>query len=200
MAKRDNHYEAAFEGYLQAQRIPYVAVDEARRSALGDASLKNLDFLVSPPQSERTWLVDVKGRRFPAGRQKQYWKNWSTQDDLRSMASWEQLFGSGFGALFVFAYHLTADVAPVSAEQVFPFRGRLYAFVGIRLDLYASWARPISVRWQTMAMPTARFRELAQPWQEFLKAKPKPAPRYENCETPAFSLEIDDEPHLSSEF
>jgi glutamyl-tRNA synthetase len=35
-----------------------------------------------------SWLVDVKGRRFPSGdEQKQYWKNWSTRDDLRSLAA-----------------------------------------------------------------------------------------------------------------
>ena len=36
MANRDNHYEAAFEEYLRARRIPYVAVDEARRSVMAD--------------------------------------------------------------------------------------------------------------------------------------------------------------------
>ena len=30
---RDNHYEAAFEAYLRARRLPYIAVDEARRSS-----------------------------------------------------------------------------------------------------------------------------------------------------------------------
>jgi len=76
MANRDNHYEAAFEEYLRAKRLPYVAVDEARRSILADGrSIKSLDFIVSSP-SETTWLVDVKGRRFPSGDgQKQYWKN-----------------------------------------------------------------------------------------------------------------------------
>jgi len=195
MAKRDNHYEAAFEACLQSLRIPYVAVDETRRSALGDASLKNLDFLVSPPGGERTWLVDVKGRRFPAGRQKQYWKNWSTQDDLRSMASWEQLFGTSFGAIFLFAFHLTADVAPVAAEQVFPFRGRFYAFVGIRLDHYTSWARPISARWQTVAMPVSRFRELAQPWAEFVR----PKPRREICYPEPATASLEMEQRMSDE-
>ena len=32
MAKRDNHYEAAFEAYLRARQVPYVAVDETKRS------------------------------------------------------------------------------------------------------------------------------------------------------------------------
>src|ERR671930_571003 len=29
---RDNHYEAAFEAFLRARRLLYIAVDEARRS------------------------------------------------------------------------------------------------------------------------------------------------------------------------
>ena len=67
MANRNNHYEAAFEEFLRQRGVPYVAVDEARRSLLGgDASLKSLDYIVSAP-GELTWLVDVKGRKFPSG-------------------------------------------------------------------------------------------------------------------------------------
>lgn len=44
VANRDNHYEAAFEDYLRARGIPYVAVDEAKRSLLSSgASIKSLD-------------------------------------------------------------------------------------------------------------------------------------------------------------
>lgn len=72
MANRDNHYEAAFEEYLRGRGVPYVAVDEARRSLMSDgASIKSLDFIVTG--GPLTWLVDVKGRRFPSGdEQKQY--------------------------------------------------------------------------------------------------------------------------------
>src|SRR4051812_28411345 len=89
MANRDNHYEAAFEAYLRDRCLPYVAVDEAKRSRMGAGSLKSLDFIVSPA-GQGSWLVDVKGRRFPSGEQKQYWKNWSTRDDLFSLAQWER--------------------------------------------------------------------------------------------------------------
>ena len=45
MANRDNHYEAAFEEYLRSRGVPYVAVDEAKRSVLSNgASIKSLDF------------------------------------------------------------------------------------------------------------------------------------------------------------
>src|SRR5271157_2268632 len=110
MANRDNHYEAAFEGYLRGRGVPYVAVDEAKRSLLSSgASIKSLDFIVATPGAA-AWLVDVKGRRFPSGdEQKQYWKNWSTRDDLRSLAQWESLFGETFCGLFVFAYNILGD-------------------------------------------------------------------------------------------
>ena len=100
MANRDNHYEAAFEQFLRSRGVPYVAVDEAKRSLMSDgASIKSLDFIVSTP-SQITWLVDVKGRRFPSGdEQKQYWKNWSTHDDLESLTRWEAIFGAGFRGL-----------------------------------------------------------------------------------------------------
>ncbi len=163
MTKRDNHYEAAFEEYLRSRGIPYIAVDESRRSLLGEQSIKSLDFIVSPPTGSCSWLVDVKGRRFPSGKQKQYWKNWSTSDDVRSMAKWEQLFGPQFNSLLVFVYNIVGNVAPLPPKRLFEHRGGLYAFVAVRLDHYACWARPVSAKWDTVAMPVARFRDLAEP-------------------------------------
>lgn len=179
MTKRDNHYEVAFEAYLRQRTIPYVAVDETRRSltasgatgAAGDQpqSLKSLDFIVSPSSAAsgaRSWLVDVKGRRFPTGRSKQYWKNWSTADELRSLAHWERLFAGQFQALLVFAYNVVGDQAPLPAEQLFEFRGSLYGFLGIRLDHYAGWSKTLSPRWQTVTIPAKQFRALARPTDE----------------------------------
>jgi hypothetical protein len=113
--------------------------------------------------------VDVKGRRFPAGgEQKQYWKNWSTRDDLRAMAAWEGLFGAKFQSLFVFAYAIAGDVSPLPVEQLFEFRERLYAFVAVRLSDYACFARPISAAWQTVALTSRKFREVARSFAELL--------------------------------
>ena len=169
MANRDNHYEAAFEEFLRSRGIPYVAVDEAKRSLLSSgASIKSLDFIVSSP-GQATWLVDVKGRRFPAGDvQKQYWKNWSTRDDLRSLAQWEELFGANFRGLFVFAYDVLGDRAPLPAEELFAWRGSWYGFIAVPLSDYAAHARPISPRWDTWAMSAGDFRRLARPLAELL--------------------------------
>jgi hypothetical protein len=194
MANRDNHYEAAFEEFLRGRGVPYIAVDEAKRSVLSDgASLKSLDFLVSSgldvpvclpggenPCAKRrvTWLVDVKGRRFPSGDvHKQYWKNWSTRDDLRSLAQWEELFGEGFRGLFVFAYDVLGRRAPLAAEELFDYRGSLYGFVAVTLADYAGHARAISPRWDTWAMPADDFRRFARPLTELLGLPSPGAPR-----------------------
>lgn len=163
MANRDNHYEAAFEAFLRDRRLPYVAVDEARRSLLAcGESIKSLDFIVSSP-GPANWLVDVKGRRFPGGDdQKQYWKNWSPREDLESLGQWEELFGGGFLALLLFAYNIVGDRAPLPAGQLFEHRGALYAFVGVTLEDYATGCHPISPSWDTVAMPTAEFRRVAR--------------------------------------
>jgi hypothetical protein len=170
MTRRDNHYEAAFEAYLRSRRVPYVAVDETKRSQFAGGSIKSLDFIVSPACGG-SWLVDVKGRRFPSGEQKHYWKNWSTRDDLVSLARWERLFGDQFGGLFVFAYNVIGDQAPLPEDSLFEFRDALYGFVGIRLCEYAMHARPISQRWDTLAIPAEHFRQLAAPIDSFLKAQ-----------------------------
>jgi len=171
MVNRDNHYEAAFEAYLRGLEVPYVAVDELRRSLTADGeSIKNLDFIVASPGGV-SWLVDVKGRRFPSGDEgRHFWKNWSTGDDLASLARWEALFGQSFAGLFVFAYNVVGDRAPLPAERLFEFREALYGFVAIRLADYAAAARPISPAWDTLAVPTAEFRRLARPADELLLA------------------------------
>lgn len=163
MAKRDNHYELAFEEYLRIRKYPYVAVNEKRRSLVGGESLKSLDFIVSPVLGG-SWLVDVKGRHFPAGKTgKQYWKNWSARDDLRSLWRWERLFGDRFAGLFVFAYQVVGDRAPLPPEMLFEFRDALYGFIGVRVTDYARACRPLSAAWDTVTVPSAPFREVAAP-------------------------------------
>ncbi len=172
MARRHNHYEAAFEAWLREQRCPYLAIDESRRSLFGTGeSLKNLDFVVSPGRG-LNWLVDVKGRRFPSGNGGQYWKNWSTEDELQSLIRWEAHFGSSFQGLLVFAYLIVADRSPVPVDALFRWKDQIYAFVGIRLDHYLSGARQLSPRWNTVTLPTAHFRHLARPVSEVFAARP----------------------------
>ena len=168
MAKRDNHYEAAFEAYLQARQIAYVAVDEARRSRIAAGSLKNVDFLVSPADGV-TLLVDVKGRRFPSGvSHPQYWRNWSTWDDLRCLARWQEQLGPGSLALFGFIFHVVGDRSPLPPDDLFWFRGERYAMLAVRAADYVRFARPLSAKWETVAMPAPLFRQAAVPFDELV--------------------------------
>ena len=172
MADRNNHYEAAFEAYLRELRLPYVPSEENRRSLLADGTtIKNFDFIVTVPDSD-SWLVDVKGRRFPGGQKnRSYWKQWSIFDDLVGMQTWESLFGRNFQGLFVFAYQVIGNKSPVPPDKIFVFRKRLYAFIGIRFAEYASEVRLISPRWNTYSMPAKRFRQLARPFDEIVKSE-----------------------------
>ncbi|MGL4512928.1 MAG: HYExAFE family protein [Lacipirellulaceae bacterium] len=190
MAKRHNHYEAALEDYLRAERLPYVAVDERRRALDDDGSLKSVDFVVSgpviglatsdpspwslesdaPPAHATRWLIDVKGRRFPSGEaHPQYWRNWTTGDELDSLVRWSRRFGAGFDALLVFAYHLVGERSPVPAEQVHYFRDEPYAFVAVRLGDYRRVVRPLSPKWGTVSAPVAEFRRIARPLLEVVR-------------------------------
>lgn len=169
MAKRNNHYERAFEAWLRQHKLPYMAVDEQKRSLLGNASLKNLDFIVSPGLGFN-WLVDVKGRQFGAsqpGKAGGYWKNWTTREDVRGLFAWEALLGPGFGGLLAFIYQVAGNRSPVPETELFHFEGRRYAFTAISVAEYAREVRLISPKWDTVAMPGGRFQELATSLSRF---------------------------------
>jgi hypothetical protein len=166
MTRRYIHYEAAFEDYLRSRGIPYIAVDEHRKAIFAGDRIKSFDFLVYHPSGEK-WLVDVKGRKFPydIDGQKRYWENWITREDLAGLTHWEEAFGEGFSAVLVFAYHLQGPPHRPPTDYLHTFRDELYAFMCIPLAEYRRACRPRSASWDTISMPTARFRALAKPIQ-----------------------------------
>jgi hypothetical protein len=174
---RSNHYEAAFEAYLQAHRLCYVAIDETRRAPLGDARLKSLDFIVFGAEGARL-LVDVKGRRFPAGppaRPRRVWESWSTRDDVEGIGRWADLSGPGYRGLLVFAYHVLPSVdLPDDTPDVWAWRGRRYLLRAVAIDDYRGHMRTRSARWGTVSLPRAAFRALVRPLCHFTRATPAP--------------------------
>jgi len=171
---RANHYEAAFESYLQAGRHAYVAVDEARRSVLGDSPVKSLDFLVFGRAGAKL-CVDVKGRRFPAGPQakpRRVWECWASAEDVDGLERWSRLAGDGFRGLFVFAYLLGKDVElPDSTSGLHRFRGRRYLFRAIDADDYRECMRVRSPRWKTVSLPLRDYRALVRPFDDFVRVE-----------------------------
>jgi hypothetical protein len=164
MAKRCNHYDAAFERLLRLLRRPYVSVDETRRALLRDSSLKSMDFIVYSQQASNL-LIDVKGRRESAGSS---WKSWTTAEDVDSLVRWEEVFGGGFRALFVFAYELAQPGEADRHPLVWDLKGRRYAFYGVWARDYARAMKVCSPSWQTVCLPSREFRRLRQPLLDLL--------------------------------
>jgi hypothetical protein len=180
--KRSNQYEAAFEGYLQEHRLCYVAIDETRRAWLGETRVKNLDFIVHGESGARL-LVDVKGRRFPAGghdKPRRVWECWSTREDVDGLLRWERLFGGGFRGLFVFAYQILPGVSFLEdVHDLWEWHGRRYLLRGVLAADYQAAMRPRSPRWGTVSLPGPAFRELARPFEHFTQGVP--ATELEEC-------------------
>jgi hypothetical protein len=167
---RGNHYEAAFEAYLQGERLCYIAVHEGRRSFVGDARVKNLDFIVHG-QDGSGLLVDVKGRRFPSGpanKPRRVWECWSTQDDVDGLQRWAQVFGDGYCGLLVFVYLLGPEESPSEEMgETFTWRGRRLLMRAMTVDDYRRHLRVRSPRWGTVHLSSKDFRQLARPFRYF---------------------------------
>lgn len=180
MAQRRFHYDAAFEHFLRANAIPYVAVDEAKR-ALGQAQvmprpgdaaahaplkLKSFDFVVYSSAGSNL-LVDVKGRKH-SGRTGRSLHNWVTRDDVTHLQQWERYFGPGFEAAFAFLFWCDAQPPDALFHEVFTFADRWYTVLAIRLRDYAPHVRQRSAQWDTVSIPADVFTQHAVPLKQLL--------------------------------
>lgn len=179
MAQRRHHYESAFEGYLRSRRIPYIAVDEARKTLLprpipeltiesrraADApeALKSFDFVVYTETGNL--LVDVKGRhaaRPQRGRVPRL-ESWVTEDDVTSLARWEPLFGPDFRAAFAFLYCHDEQPPDGELDEIFEDHGRWYALRIVELRDYTRHMKQRSPRWRTLHLAPADFWRIGGP-------------------------------------
>lgn len=193
VAQRRHHYEKAFEDYLRTRRIPYVAVDEAKKALLPEGAvltpeaggeedpkaIKSFDFVLYGQGSNL--LVEVKGRRLaPAKRRKPRegtsslleaprrpsrgrLDSWVTLDDIASLKRWESLFGAEFAAALVFVYWCDAQPPDALFEEIFENRGRWYAIRAVLLADYAGAMKTRSPRWRTVHVPGAIFDQISHP-------------------------------------
>lgn len=171
---RGNHYEVAFEAYLQSRGLCYVAVDETRRALFEGEPLKSVDFLVFGPEGTRL-IVDIKGRRFPCGppqRPRRVWECWSFREDVAGLVRWAELAGDGYQGLLVFAYLLGPEVelAPQTPD-LFVWRNRRYLFRAVRAEDYRKQMKQRSPRWDTVCLPREAFRSLVRPLGDFTRSR-----------------------------
>ena len=114
----------------------------------------------------------MKGRKFPyvCDSGVHYWENWVTADDLVDLLRWEDVFGPGYTACFIFAYWLTI---PLETEIpfLFTFKERDYFFACISAQQYRRHARQRSDRWETLSLRRKDFKRLAYPLQQRNQAK-----------------------------
>ncbi len=138
MADRSVHYEAAFEAFLRDRKIPYVAVDEAKKALFANAKLKSFDFVVYSKTGPNL-LVDVKGRQAKKTSTRRQYESWTTQRDVEDLAQWQQVFGEGFKAVFAFLYWI--DTPLLTEAGMFEHRDRCYVLMGIDLTEYRDHMR-----------------------------------------------------------
>jgi hypothetical protein len=177
---RNNHYERAFEAYLQDQRLCYVAVDETRRALLGEGPVKSLDFIVCGLNEARL-VVDVKGRRFPGGppgKRRYFWECWAEREDIDGLQRWAAVLGPGYRGVLVFAYHLLAEVElPPDTPDLWTWQGRRYLLRAVPVEDYRDHMRTRSPRWDTVDLSRTAFRSLVRPVCDLTGA----VPEYDEC-------------------
>lgn len=166
MADRSVHYEAAFEAFLRNRKIPYVAVDEAKKALFANAKLKSFDFVVYS-KSGPNLLVDIKGRSARSDeKRRRHFESWTTQGDVEDLLQWQQVFGEGFRGLFVFLYWIDPPMIPEPGQ--FEFRERWYLMMGVDLIEYRDHMRRRSPKWKTVSLSAEDFRQLARPLESWL--------------------------------
>jgi len=165
MADRTVHYEGAFEEFLRERKIPYVAVDEAKKALFANARLKSFDFVVYSKDGPNL-LVDVKGRSCRKRTGRGGFENWATEQDVYDLMEWEQIFGQEYKALLVFIYWIDPPLAP--EPGMFQFRDRWYLLMAIDLAEYRNHMRRRSPKWETVCLPAEDFRSLARPLETWL--------------------------------
>lgn len=173
MAQRRFHYDASFEYYLRANRIPYIVVDEARKAldspdktSTVPLKLKSFDFVVYARNGPNL-LVDVKGRKH-SGRSHRQLNNWVTADDVADLLRWQEVFGGGFRAALVFLYWCEAQPPDALFHEIFSFRDRWYAVLAIGVEDYRRHMSRRSAKWGTVHMPASDFGRLACPLKQLL--------------------------------
>ena len=167
---RSNHYEAAFEAYLRGRGVTVIPTDEAKRSHLGDGTIKSADFIIVGPDTSKL-VVDVKGRKFPSGsgdKPNTSWQNWAEEEDVDALGRWAAELGD-FRGVLAFAYQIQPPFAlPPTTPDVFTFRADVYLMRGVDVTAYREHMRPRSKSWKTVHLPADAFRRIVRPFSEFL--------------------------------
>ena len=164
-----NHYERAFENWLVDNRIQYIAIDEHKRAAFARCKVKSFDFLVYPADGQIV-IAEVKGRKFKGSNLAKLtgFECWVTAEDVDGLVKWQQVFGLGYQAVFVFVYKIERIDVDFDGRDVFDFDADRYIFFTVELNDYRSFMKRRSPKWQTVTLPADKFRQCAVQISELL--------------------------------
>jgi hypothetical protein len=157
-----NHYERAFENWLTDNHIHYIKVDEHKKAAFGRCKIKSFDFLLYP-RNQQVIIAEVKGRAFKGTSFAKLtgFECWVTAEDIDGLTKWQEVFGQGHTAVFVFAYKTENIDVDFDGRDVYDFDANRYVFFVIKLDDYQEFMKLRSPKWKTVTLPADRFRQCA---------------------------------------
>lgn len=157
-----NQYECAFENWLIDNHIQYLAIDERKKAAFTRCKVKAFDFLLYP-RNQQVIIAEVKGRKFKGSSLAKLagLECWVTTEDVEGLTKWQEVFGPGHQAVFVFAYEAENIDVDFDGRAVYDFAQKRYIFFCIRLEDYRSFMAVRSPKWQTVTLPADKFRQCA---------------------------------------
>ena len=173
MAQRRFHYDHAFEHYLRSNAIPYISVDEAKRSLIANntthnkPNIKSFDFVVYS-ETGSNLLVDVKGRKH-SGKTGANLQNWVTNDDIKGLTTWSHIFGENFVPVFAFLYWCDKQPPDALFHDIFEHHDRWYAALAIPLAQYKLHMKTRSAAWDTVCLPAEKFAKHTVPLRNLLR-------------------------------
>jgi hypothetical protein len=157
-----NHYEKAFAGWLEDNRIKYLPVDQHKRQAFAKSKIKSFDYIFYAPDSN-AYIAEIKGRKFSGKTFAAFGslQNWVTLDDTNGLESWVKIFNNKYKGLFVFAYDLENIDVDTDGREIFEFDNRRYVFIAVAIDDYKKGATARSRKWKTVHLSAELYKNCA---------------------------------------
>jgi len=143
-------------------------VDEKKRAVFGRTNLKSFDFLLT--LNSQQIIAEVKGRKFKGTSFAKLtgFECWVTADDIDGLLRWQEVFGDGHIAVFIFAYKIEKIDVDFDGREVYDFGNDKYIFFCIKLDDYRSFMKLRSPKWRTVTLPAEKFRKYAVQMQNLV--------------------------------
>jgi hypothetical protein len=82
-------------------------------------------------------------------------------DDVEGLLQWQNVFGDGHEAYFIFAYNVENIDVDFDGRAVYESAGRRYSFAAVKLDDYRKFMKLRSPKWRTVTLGADDFRRCA---------------------------------------